>query len=62
MGNDGEAQARSMIEEGARMVVINSPDVMGSEGGNFILLDGNNREEFQCTKEELAEELWKRLP
>jgi len=61
MGTDGEAQARSMVQEGASMVVVNSADMMGSTGGNFILLSGDNREELRCTKEELAEELWKRL-
>ncbi len=35
--------------------------MMGSTGGDFILLSGDNREELRCTKEELAEELWKRL-
>ena len=50
-----------MVKEGAGMVVINSPDVMGSTGGDFVLLSRDNREELRCTKEELAEELWKRL-
>jgi phosphopantothenoylcysteine decarboxylase/phosphopantothenate--cysteine ligase len=62
MGRNGETQARSMIKDGAYMVVLNSPVVMGSEGGDFVLLYGNNREELRCTKEELAVELWKRVP
>ncbi len=61
MGGDGEKQARSMINEGVRMVVINSPDVMGSPGGNFTLLTSEDRKELRCTKDELAGELWKRL-
>jgi phosphopantothenoylcysteine decarboxylase/phosphopantothenate--cysteine ligase len=61
MGGDGETQARSMINKGVMMVVVNSPDVMASSGGNFTLLSGENREELRCTKEELAGELWKRL-
>lgn len=61
MGTDGEEQARSIINEGARLVVINSPDVMGSTGGDFVLLSRDIREEIRCTKEELAGELWKRL-
>jgi len=61
MGKDGEVQARSMVEEGATIVIINSPDVMGSAGGDFVLLSGDKREEIQCTKEGLAGELWKRL-
>jgi phosphopantothenoylcysteine decarboxylase / phosphopantothenate---cysteine ligase len=61
MGKDMEAQARSMINDGVTMVVINTPDVMGSPGGDFILLSGKDREELRCTKDELAGELWKRL-
>jgi phosphopantothenoylcysteine decarboxylase/phosphopantothenate--cysteine ligase len=61
MGTGVEEQARTMLNEGARMVVINSPGVMGSTGGDFVLLSGDNREELRCTKEGLAEELWKRL-
>ena len=61
MGGDGEAQARSMLDGGARMVVVNSPDVMGSAGGEFVFLSRDKREEVRCTKEELAGELWKRL-
>ena len=61
MGKDGEAQAGSMLKEGAKLVVINSPDMMESAGGDFVLLSGENREELRCTKEELAGELWKRL-
>jgi phosphopantothenoylcysteine decarboxylase/phosphopantothenate--cysteine ligase len=61
LGTGVEVQARTMVKEGAGMVVINSPDVMGSTGGDFVILSGNSREELRCTKEELAEELWKRL-
>ena len=61
MGAEGDAQARSMLNKGARMVVMNSPCVMGSTGGDFVLLSRDNREELRCTKEELAEELWKQL-
>jgi phosphopantothenoylcysteine decarboxylase/phosphopantothenate--cysteine ligase len=61
MGTRVEGEAMAMVNGGAGMVVINSPDVMGSEGGDFVLLSRDNREELRCTKEELAEELWKRL-
>ena len=61
MGTDGEDQGKLMVDAGARMVVINSPDVMGSKSGSFVLLSRDTRQELQCTKEELAEELWKRL-
>jgi phosphopantothenoylcysteine decarboxylase/phosphopantothenate--cysteine ligase len=61
LGTDGAIKAGSMINEGAAMVVVNSPDVMASTGGNFTLLARDIREELRCTKEELAGELWKRL-
>jgi phosphopantothenoylcysteine decarboxylase / phosphopantothenate---cysteine ligase len=61
MGTGVEGEARAMVNGGAGMVVINSPDVMGSKAGDFVLLTGDNRDELRCTKEELAEELWKRL-
>ncbi len=61
MGDDGEAKARSILGEGAMVVVLNSPDVMGSTSGDFVILSRDHREEIRCTKEELAGELWKRL-
>jgi phosphopantothenoylcysteine decarboxylase / phosphopantothenate---cysteine ligase len=61
MGTGVEGEARAMVNGGAGMVVINSPDVMGSAAGDFVLLTGDNRDELRCTKEELAGELWKRL-
>jgi phosphopantothenoylcysteine decarboxylase / phosphopantothenate---cysteine ligase len=61
MGRDGETQARSMINEGVTMVIINTPDVMASAGGDFTLLFPDKKIELRCTKEELAGEVWKRL-
>jgi hypothetical protein len=34
---------------------------MASKSGSFVLISRDNRQELRCTKEELAEELWKRL-
>lgn len=61
MGRDGEAQAKSLLGTGVHMIVVNSPEMMGSGGGDFIILSQKSREELRCTKEELAGELWKRL-
>jgi phosphopantothenoylcysteine decarboxylase/phosphopantothenate--cysteine ligase len=61
MGRDEEARAIQMIREGSSMVIANAPEVMGAGGGRFVIFTKDGREELECTKEQLAGEIWKRL-
>jgi phosphopantothenoylcysteine decarboxylase/phosphopantothenate--cysteine ligase len=58
LGWDEEKKAEALLDEGAAMVVVNTPDVMGTEGGRFVLLTGESRREVRGTKEEVARALW----
>lgn len=61
LGNDEEERARQMIGNGVTMVVLNTPDVMGSENGKFVIVTGIEREELETSKEAFAVALWKKL-
>jgi phosphopantothenoylcysteine decarboxylase/phosphopantothenate--cysteine ligase len=58
LGWDEEQKAEALLDEGAAMVVVNTPDVMGAEEGRFLLLTGESRREVMGTKEEVARALW----
>jgi phosphopantothenoylcysteine decarboxylase/phosphopantothenate--cysteine ligase len=61
LGWDEEAKAQSMLDAGVEMVVVNTPEVMGSEKGAFTFLSASGRTELQGTKEEVAAALWSEL-
>jgi len=61
LGWDEETKARAMLDAGVEMVVVNTPEVMGSERGAFVLLSAAGRRELQGTKEEVAAALWSEL-
>ena len=61
LGWDEETKARAMLDAGVEMVVVNTPKVMGSERGAFVLLSAAGRRELQGTKEEVAAALWSEL-
>ena len=61
VGSDAESKARLMLDHGIDLVVVNPPEMMGAEGGTFVILTRQGRDEIRCTKQQLAGELWKRL-
>jgi phosphopantothenoylcysteine decarboxylase/phosphopantothenate--cysteine ligase len=61
LGWDGEAKAQAMLDAGAALVVVNTPAVMGAEGGAFTFLSATGRKEVKGTKEEVAAALWSEL-
>ncbi len=61
MGFDEEEKARQMVSNGVTMVIVNAPEVMGSDAGRFVIITRDHREELVASKDNLAGELWKRL-
>jgi len=58
VGGTGVRAARRLLAEGADLVVVNPPDVMGAEEGEFTILGKDTRIRVQGTKEEAAAILW----
>ena len=58
VGEEGEDQARALLERGAGMVVVNEPAAMGSASSDAVILTANQREAVKGTKRELAERIW----
>jgi phosphopantothenoylcysteine decarboxylase/phosphopantothenate--cysteine ligase len=58
LGWDEEQKAEALLDAGARMVVLNTPEAMGTAGGRFVLLSRNGQSEITGTKEEVAAALW----
>jgi len=58
VGGTGVRAARRLLAEGADLVVVNPPDVMGAEEGEFTILGKDTRIRVQGTKEEAAATLW----
>ncbi|MDD1715806.1 MAG: bifunctional phosphopantothenoylcysteine decarboxylase/phosphopantothenate--cysteine ligase CoaBC [Methanolinea sp.] len=58
MGYDEEARARKMLDSGIGLVVVNRPEVMGSEDSRVTLLGASGfRKEIGGTKDEVAREI-----
>ncbi|MDD1653922.1 MAG: bifunctional phosphopantothenoylcysteine decarboxylase/phosphopantothenate--cysteine ligase CoaBC [Methanomicrobiales archaeon] len=58
VGGAGARAARRMLDGGADLVVVNPPDAMGAEEGEFTILGKDTRIRMQGTKEEAAATLW----
>ncbi|MCG7854788.1 MAG: bifunctional phosphopantothenoylcysteine decarboxylase/phosphopantothenate--cysteine ligase CoaBC [Methanoregulaceae archaeon] len=61
VGSDEEAAARDLLRKGARMVVVNGPESMGSLQGAAVILGNDTRVEIEGSKEELAAEIWEHI-
>ncbi|HDR73246.1 MAG TPA: bifunctional phosphopantothenoylcysteine decarboxylase/phosphopantothenate--cysteine ligase CoaBC [Methanoculleus sp.] len=61
LGWDGEAKAQSMLDAGAALVVVNTPDAMGADAGAFVILSAAGRRDVTGTKEEVAAAVWSEL-
>lgn len=61
LGWDEEARAQSMLDAGAALVVVNTPDAMGADAGAFALLSASGRRDVTGTKEEVAAAVWSEL-
>ncbi|NYT17494.1 MAG: bifunctional phosphopantothenoylcysteine decarboxylase/phosphopantothenate--cysteine ligase CoaBC [Methanomicrobiales archaeon] len=62
VGSDEEEAAQDLLRKGARMVVVNGPENMGSPQGAAVILGNDTRVEIEGSKEELAAEIWEHIP
>ena len=58
LGSDEEGAARELLNKGARMVVVNGPENMGSSEGSAVILGNDTRAEINGSKEDLAAAIW----
>ncbi len=58
LAQDADAQAGSLLEKGAALVVANTPEAMGASGGTFALHSPRGILEVEGTKEEVAAAVW----
>jgi phosphopantothenoylcysteine decarboxylase/phosphopantothenate--cysteine ligase len=61
LGHDQDEAARQMLARGARMVVVNGPEVMGSSVGKAIILAPGLERKTEGSKKELAEKIWEQI-
>jgi phosphopantothenoylcysteine decarboxylase/phosphopantothenate--cysteine ligase len=61
IGRKPEPEARAMIRKGVAMVLMNTPETMGSSHGNYILLDAESAAPLEGTKDEIAASVWARI-
>jgi phosphopantothenoylcysteine decarboxylase/phosphopantothenate--cysteine ligase len=58
LGRTPKKMAKAMIAQGIAMVLINSPESMGSDRGEYMLLTRNGELLLNGTKEEIANAIW----
>jgi phosphopantothenoylcysteine decarboxylase/phosphopantothenate--cysteine ligase len=58
LGRTPKKMAKAMIVQGIAMVLINSPESMGSDRGEYMLLTRNGELLLNGTKEEIANAIW----
>jgi phosphopantothenoylcysteine decarboxylase/phosphopantothenate--cysteine ligase len=59
LGRAPEKLAKKMLNQGVEMVLMNSPESMGSARGEYLLLTRNGKLPLEGTKEEIANAIWK---
>ena len=50
--------AKTMIRQGVAMVLMNTPESMGSPRGDYVLLTKNEKTPLRGTKDEISREIW----
>jgi phosphopantothenoylcysteine decarboxylase / phosphopantothenate---cysteine ligase len=58
LGWTPKKMAKAMIAQGVAMVLINTPESMGSAHGEYILLTRNRELPLNGTKDEIAQAIW----
>jgi phosphopantothenoylcysteine decarboxylase/phosphopantothenate--cysteine ligase len=53
-----ETKARAMIRQGVAMVLMNTPETMGSSHGSYTILDADGTTRIEGTKDEIAAAVW----
>ena len=62
LAEDADAKAGGLLERGAALVVANTPETMGAEGGTFALHSPRSIRVVEGSKEEVAGAIWSSLP
>jgi phosphopantothenoylcysteine decarboxylase/phosphopantothenate--cysteine ligase len=58
LGRTPKKLAKKMLDQGVAMVLMNSPETMGSSRGEYMLLTRNGELPLKGTKEEIAYGIW----
>lgn len=58
IGRKPETKARAMIRQGVAMVLMNTPETMGSSHGSYTILDAKGTKHIEGTKDEIAAAVW----
>jgi phosphopantothenoylcysteine decarboxylase / phosphopantothenate---cysteine ligase len=58
LGRTPKKMAKKMINQGIAMVLMNLPESMGSDHGEYMLMTRNGEFPLNGTKEEIADALW----
>jgi len=58
LGRTPKKLAKKMLDQGVAMVLMNSPETMGSSRGEYLLLTRNREMPLNGTKEEIACAIW----
>jgi phosphopantothenoylcysteine decarboxylase/phosphopantothenate--cysteine ligase len=61
LGNKPEKMAKAMIAQGVAMVLMNTPESMGSSSGEYVLLTKNEKIPLSGTKDEISQAIWKAI-
>lgn len=61
LGWDEEERAKTMLDAGLHMVVLNAPPVMGAEEGSFSIMTTGGIVEVSGSKEEVSAAVWSGL-
>jgi phosphopantothenoylcysteine decarboxylase / phosphopantothenate---cysteine ligase len=59
LGNKPEKMAKAMIRQGVAMVLMNTPESMGSSQGDYVLLTKDEKTSLSGSKDEISREIWK---
>jgi hypothetical protein len=58
LGRTPKKMAKKMISQGIAMVLMNAPESMGSDHGEYMLMTQNGEFPLNGTKEEIANAIW----
>ena len=58
LGRSQKKMAKAMIAQGIEMVLMNTPESMGSTRGEYVLLTRNGEMPLNGTKDEIANAIW----
>jgi phosphopantothenoylcysteine decarboxylase/phosphopantothenate--cysteine ligase len=58
LGRTPKKLAKKMLDQGVAMVMMNTPETMGSSRGEYLLLTRNGELPLSGTKEEIASAIW----